>query len=349
MIIGGRRLAVAAALLWGVVGSAALPAAAQAHGPVAPIAADFLARVRAVPDGLDVKVIDGDQRMWLANTTGRTVVVLDYRGAPYLRFTRAGVDVNQNSEMYYLNQTPVAWAVPANLTAATPPKWANVAGGNAYEWHDGRLHALAAVALSPGSSYVGQWRIPVRIGGTPAVISGGLWHSNRPSIVWFWPIVVLLACVVAGWRLQATRLDSLVARVLATAALAGTGVAAAAHDLHGRPGISVFGALTFVAVVAFVAWGLRRVVLGQPGWFSLFVISAVAIWEGVQLIPTLRDGFVLAAVPPLLARTACVVCLGCGLGLLLLVFRLAERHEREPARPGDTASEFDGEDLGAYA
>jgi len=121
------------------------------------------------------------------------------------------------------------------------------------------------------------------------------------------------------------------------------------HDLHGRPGISGFGALTFVAVLALVAWGLRRVIVGQPGWFSFFAISAVAIWEGVQLIPTLRDGFVLAAVPPLVARTACVVCLGCGLGLLLLVFRLAERREREEMQPGDAASEFDGEDLGAYA
>ena len=40
-----------------------------------------------------------------------TVVVLDYRGAPYLRFSRSGVDVNQASSMYYLNQTP----------AETPP------------------------------------------------------------------------------------------------------------------------------------------------------------------------------------------------------------------------------------
>ena len=32
--------------------------------------------------------------------------MLDYRGVPYLRFTRSGVAVNENSEMYYLNQTP---------------------------------------------------------------------------------------------------------------------------------------------------------------------------------------------------------------------------------------------------
>jgi hypothetical protein len=348
VIMSGRRSTVALALLGLLIGCA-FPAAARAHGPVAPIASDYLARLTTVPQGLNAKVVDGDLRMWLANRSGEPVVVLDYRGAPYLRFSRSGVYVNQNSEMYYLNQTPVAWAVPANLTATTPPKWSQVSGGNTYEWHDGRLHALAAVALSPDSSYVGHWRIPVLVAGRPTMIAGGLWHADRPSLVWFWPIVVLLACVVAGWRLRRVKVDALTARGLATAALIATAVASAAHDLHGRPNVAVFGLITFVAVLVFVAWGLRRVLLSSPGWFFFFVISAVAIWEGVQLVPTLRDGFVLAAVPAFIARVSAVVCLGCGLGLLLLVFRLAERPEREPSDRDDPATEFEDEDLGAYA
>ena len=39
------------------------------------------------------------------------MVVLDYQGAPYLRFTPGGVEVNTASAMYYLNQVP----------AQTPP------------------------------------------------------------------------------------------------------------------------------------------------------------------------------------------------------------------------------------
>lgn len=60
-----------------------------------------------------------------------TVVVLDYRGAPYLRFSRSGVQVNRNSEMFYPNQTPVG-SPPSSLRA--------------------RLHALAvapAVIMAP--------------------------------------------------------------------------------------------------------------------------------------------------------------------------------------------------------
>ncbi|MBV9803987.1 MAG: hypothetical protein JO130_12375, partial [Solirubrobacterales bacterium] len=73
---------------------------AQAHGPVAPVASSYFAKALQVPPGLDAKVIDGDLRMWLRVPPQDTVVVLDYRGAPYLRFSNSGVAVNHNSAMY---------------------------------------------------------------------------------------------------------------------------------------------------------------------------------------------------------------------------------------------------------
>ena len=66
---------------------AAFPVWGGAHGPVAPIASSYLARVGRVAAGIDAKVIDGDLRMWLRVVPSETVVVLDYRGAPYLRFS----------------------------------------------------------------------------------------------------------------------------------------------------------------------------------------------------------------------------------------------------------------------
>jgi hypothetical protein len=41
---------------------------------------------------------------------------------------------------------------------------------------------------------------------------------------------------------------------------------------------------------------------------------------------------VLIALPAFLARTVTVVCLGAGVALMLLVFRLAEHAERKAAR-----------------
>ena len=233
---------------------AASPGVAEAHGPVAPVASSYFAKPLQVPPGLEAKVVDGDLRMWLRVPPNETVVVLDYRGAPYLRFSPAGVSVNHNSSMYYLNQTPFAQTPPANLTASTPPSWHRVTGAHAYEWHDGRLHALASVALTPGVSFVGRWKVPLRLDGRLAAIDGGLWHADSPSVVWFWPILVVVACVLAAWRLRRRRFDQLLARALALVGLAAVAVAGLGVQLHGRPGISVFHMVELAFILAFVAW-----------------------------------------------------------------------------------------------
>ena len=303
----------------------AFPTAAQAHGPIAPAASTYFAKVLELPAGLEAKVVDGDLRMWLQVPRNQTVIVLDYRGAPYVRFSPTGVAVNQNSSMYYLNQTPVALTPPANLTASTPPSWHHVSDGHSYEWHDGRLHALAAVALTPGTSLVGRWRIPLRIDGQLTSMSGGLWHADHPTIVWFWPIVVIVVCVLAAWRLRRPSLDRVVARVLAVAALIGVTIAGLGLQLHGRPTITPFQFVELAAILAFVGWGLSRSLFRQPGYFTCFLIGVAALWAGGEMIYTLLYGFVLIARPAFLTRTATVVCLGTGIGLLLLVFRLADQ------------------------
>jgi hypothetical protein len=237
--------------------------------------------------------------------------------------------------MYYLNQTPVAATPPSDLNARTLPSWHPAGGGDAYEWHDGRLQALASVALRPGTNYVGNWSIPLLVDGRRTAITGTLWHRNDPSWVWFWPIVVLLACVIAAWRVGSVELDARVARILGFACLLATLAADVGRSLHGRPGISVFQWIEFLVVAAFVVWGLRQVLFRDPGFFPYFVIGCVAVWEGLNLVPTLLDGYVLIALPAFLARVATVVCLGCGVGIMWPMFRLADRRaDREPT-PGD--------------
>lgn len=342
-----RGWAVAVALVGALLGVGGFPSAARAHGPVAPIASSFEARVTLRPAGLEAKAIDGDQRMWLRVAPSESVVILDYRGVPYLRFSRSGVAVNRNSAMYYLNQIP-AKEPPANLGPATTRHWSSVTGGRDYSWHDGRLHALATVALAPGATYVGRWSIPVRVDGRLGAISGGLWHAGDPSIVWFWPIVVLLVCTLAARRVRRPELDERVARLHAIVALIAAAVAAAARELHGRPAISVLGAITFAIILALVGLGLRRVLFQRPGYFSYFAIAFLALWEGAQLIPTLVNGFVLAAVPAFVARAATVLCIGCGAGLLVIAFRLVDREEPDSSDDDDPANDHDVEDPSAW-
>ena len=61
----GRLRLVVLVCVGALVGAGGVPGVAVAHGPVAPIATSYEARVAQVPAGAEAKVIDGDQRMWL--------------------------------------------------------------------------------------------------------------------------------------------------------------------------------------------------------------------------------------------------------------------------------------------
>jgi hypothetical protein len=75
------------------------------------------------------------------------------------------------------------------------------------------------------------------------------------------------------------------------------------------------------------------VLIRRPGYLSFFVISLLALWEGVELVPTLTYGFALTAVPAVVARASIVLCLGSGISLLLFVFRLAHRSTEPSSQP----------------
>jgi hypothetical protein len=336
--------------LVGLVALVTWPAPAAAHGPVDPAATSYQARLSQVPAGLHAQVVDGDQRLWLRVDPGRTVLVFDYQGLPYLRFSAGGVAVNRSSAMYYLNQVPPQ-TPPAPAGVHTPPRWDPVSAGHAYGWHDGRLGDLAASALAPGTTYVGRWRIRLQVDGVRTAIAGGLFYAPSPSIVWFWPILVAVACVLAALRLGRPELDERVARRIGVIALVAFALASAGQELHGRPAVSAGQVVTLAVVLVFAAWGLRRLALHRHGWFTVFLIAAAAIWEGASLIAVLVDGYVLIALPSWLARVAVVACLASGVALLPIVFAIAERpgRTRSGARRGGAETEPGLKDDEAWA
>lgn len=328
--------ALLAALLCALTCAAIAPGAAQAHGPTAPVATSYLARVDHAPAGVQAKVIDGYLRMWMRVSPTRTVVVLDYRGAPYLRFAPSGVYVNERSEMYYLNHVLPAELPPANLTRQTPPRWQRISDGHEYGWHDARIGALADTAIPPGTSYVGRWQIALSIGGRLSYVSGGLWHSPPPSLAWLWMIGVLIACTLAAWRLNRPELHARLARALAAALLIAIAIGIVGRELHGRPYVSAEQLAIAIPTLAFAAAGTYMVLTRRAGWIFDLITAFVAVWVGSELWPTLLHGFALTAIPPPLARATAVVCLGGGIGLLLLVMRVAHhaaQRSRTPAKP----------------
>jgi hypothetical protein len=310
-----------------LLAASAHAATASAHGTAVPNATNYLASISHAPAGVEAKVIDGDLRMWMRVSPRETVEVLDYLGAPFLRFSRAGVAINRNSEMYYLDHVPVEYP-PANVTAHTPPKWEAIGGGHEYTWVDGRLHALSSIALSPGTAYVGKWSIALLVNGARTKLGGGVRHASPPSIVWFWPIFVLIACALAVWRLRQRELDQRLGRVLSLTALCSLLVAALGKQLHGRPVVDAWQVIVLIVMLAVllpaIAHAARK---REPGYFFFFLVSMATVLGDFELIPTLMNGYVLIAVPALLARIAAVLCAGSGVGLLFVTFRLAEEPE----------------------
>ena len=77
--------------------------------------------------------------------------------------------------------------------------------------------------------------------------------------------------------------------------------------------------------------------LGRATFFSHLLIAFVALWQGLDLVPTLVNGYVLIALPAVIARVLAVICLGCAACLGLLALREGDRPEI-PQRPTQTQS-----------
>jgi hypothetical protein len=147
--------------------------------------------------GVSVNVLGGDDRLRLSNYSGKTVVVLGYRGEPSLRFAKDGVFRNARS--------------PASVA----PLWHRVAPGASFDWHDRRIHWSAteppqAVQEDPGRAHlIFDWRVPARADGRPFAITGFLGYvpprtDEHRGRSWVVPLaggaggLALAALIVAG-------------------------------------------------------------------------------------------------------------------------------------------------------
>jgi hypothetical protein len=306
-------------------GLALVPASAAADGPVTPTATNYLARVTRAPTGIEVKVVDAYLNLWVKVPPHGDVTILDFRGAPWVRFTPGGVAINHNSQEYYLSQVPVPAVPPTGLTRTTPPHWVRVSSGHAYVWREGRLHALATIALAPGQSYVGSWRIPVLINGRAGSIVGGVWHRGAPSIVWFWPVLVLLLCALAAWRLRAPDLDRRLSLWLALLLLVLVAVGMGGKYLHGSPAVTAGNVVLLVVTLAVFGAVAGRLLGGRFGGPLLLVAAVIALWAGVTLLPVLTHGYALVALPIFLVRVIAATLLGGALSLALFGVRMLDR------------------------
>jgi hypothetical protein len=322
--VSGRR-----ALLGVLAATAALvaPAGASAHaGATTPVATSFVAQIDSVPAGIRARVVDGDQQLWLRAPARETVVVLGLYGEPYLRFGADGVSINEASPTAYLNRGTVA-QVPSSAGARKPARWRRVSAGHSFRWHEDRLHALALTARHPTTALVGSWTIPLRVDGTPARVAGQLVYRRPPTLLWLWPIAVTAACALALLRLRRPALDRVLAATFTAGGVVAVVAAHAARDLYGRPTLEV-EPLVWLAVASAFAIGVA-LLWTRRRWrpFALLASTGYALTSGLTLLPTLRKGHVLAAVPAPVDRLTATLALSAAAGglLTLAVGRLDRR------------------------
>jgi hypothetical protein len=171
----------------------------------------YRSTIRAVEprvNGIQAKVLYGDDQVWLDNRSGRTIVIDGYGGEPYLRFAPTGIFVNVNSPAGYLNQDRYGkTVVPKSASATARPEWQKLTGGKAWAWHDHRIHYMSpalppAIRAEPRKPHhVFDWKVPATADGKRFFIAGSLDYRPPPEQSESFPValvIVLAALIGAG-------------------------------------------------------------------------------------------------------------------------------------------------------
>jgi hypothetical protein len=155
--------------------------------------------------GLDVKVLNYDDRLSLVNKTGGTVAVRGYGGEPYIRIGSDGsVAVNERSPSYYLNLERFGDApVPREASENAPPKWKLVDKTGRFEWHDHRIHYMSKslpnqVTDKGKRTKIFDWRIPVDARGRRVQVKGDLYWVPTAGGLPRGALIALAVVVVAA-------------------------------------------------------------------------------------------------------------------------------------------------------
>jgi hypothetical protein len=205
------------ALIAAVVLLSTSPAWAHGEGGKATGFGSTVEGVTPTAPGLLLEVLDGDDRLFLRNGTGREVIVLGYDGEPYLRFDSGSVYRNVLSPAVYLNADRYAQGeVPASADPEAAPVWRRIRLGHSYEWHDHRIQWMSTIApdevrADPDASHhVFDWRVPITVGGRPAAITGSLDYAptgdEEPSAWVFVAASAPLVAALLAWALLRHRL-----------------------------------------------------------------------------------------------------------------------------------------------
>jgi hypothetical protein len=157
--------------------------------------------------GVKLRMLGGDDRIVLTNSSGKVIVIKGYNGEPYLRFSAGGVFENEHSPAVYLNSSRYANVqLPPQANAKAKPLWQKILPGHAFTWHDHRSHWMSPLAppmvqKAPGKPHhIFDWSIPAQADGKAISMRGSLDYkppAGSGSPRW-WLLAVLLSVAAVG-------------------------------------------------------------------------------------------------------------------------------------------------------
>ena len=115
-------------------------------------------------------------QLLVANPTGKTLIVKDETGRPFLRIGPDHAEGDLGAAAFHRTNTIMApGAIPAE--ASENPRWAAVEATPNWGWFDLRLRTDGVdvpghVVNADEPASIGTWSVPVRLGETESVISG---------------------------------------------------------------------------------------------------------------------------------------------------------------------------------
>jgi hypothetical protein len=197
------RLKLIAFAVAGIALLAPVTAAAHKGSP------NYRSTVRSISptvEGVDIKVINYDDRLVMVNRSGRDVEVRGYDGEPYIRVRADGtVEVNKRSPSYYLNLERFADVkIPADASEKARPRWDVIDKTGRFEWHDHRIHYMSKsvptqVKDEDERTKVFDWQVPIDVDGRRVLVKGDLfWVASPGGGLPRGALIALAAVVIAG-------------------------------------------------------------------------------------------------------------------------------------------------------
>lgn len=264
-----------------------------------------------------VEMIGGDSFMNLELVTPAEVIVIGYRGEPYLRFDPSGeVYENRRSPSAWLNQERYGSGQPPDYTdPEADPQWLLVGDSGRYAWHDHRSHWMSEIRPLGRSAgdVVLEATVPITVDGQPVIISvSSAWLVGPPV----WPLIagIALGAGVAAFALRHQRSPRLVsASIMAGVTLVFGLVAYRSVPSETQPSPLLWLLPLIALVAAVIAFAVRNRLATTVYLDGLSCAAgATLLYWGISRFEALRRALIPSDAPDTLDRLVIVSTLVVG-------------------------------------